>query len=82
MTNQHVYCFLICVSQQYCFHIYVYQIRITSEGCENLTLCPRAIEEVLDVMSGGAWPPNTDVLPEMKRRWATCKKGKMEFLDM
>ncbi len=57
-------------------------VRITSAGCENLTLCPRAIEEVLDVMSGGAWPPKNDILPEMKRKWATCKEGKMEFLDM
>mmetsp|Transcript_11876 Transcript_11876/g.18246 ORF Transcript_11876/g.18246 Transcript_11876/m.18246 type:complete len:581 (+) Transcript_11876:77-1819(+) len=57
-------------------------VRITSDGCENLTLCPRAIEEVLDVMSGGSWPPATDVLPEMKRKWATCKEGRMEFLDM
>jgi len=57
-------------------------VRITSDGCENLTLCPRAVEEVLDVMSGGPWPPANDVLPEMKRKWATCKEGKMEFLDI
>ena len=29
---------------------------ITADGCENLTLCPRAVEEVLDVMHGGDWP--------------------------
>ena len=29
---------------------------ITADGCENLTLCPRAVEEVLDVMQGGEWP--------------------------
>ena len=29
---------------------------VTSDGCENLTLCPRAVDEVLDVMKGGAWP--------------------------
>ena len=29
---------------------------ITEDGCENLTQCPRAVEEVLDVMSGGVWP--------------------------
>lgn len=31
-------------------------VRVTADGCENLTLCPRAVEEVLDVMKGGAWP--------------------------
>lgn len=31
-------------------------VSITTDGCENLTLCPRAIEEVLDVMRGGEWP--------------------------
>ena len=29
---------------------------ITDDGCENLTQCPRAVEEVLDVMGGGVWP--------------------------
>ena len=29
---------------------------ITADGCENLTQCPRAVEEVLDVMKGGSWP--------------------------
>lgn len=55
---------------------------ITPDGCENLSLCPRAVEEVLHVMNGGEWPPTKDVLPEMKRKWATCRNGKMEFLDI
>ena len=55
---------------------------ITSDGCENLTLCPRAVEEVIDVMNGGEWPPAADILPELKRKWATCREGKMEFLDI
>ena len=54
---------------------------VTADGCENLTLCPRAVEEVLDVMHGGVWPPNVDVLPELKRAWAVCRGGKMEMLD-
>jgi Xaa-Pro dipeptidase len=29
---------------------------ITADGCENLTQCPRTVEEVLDVMKGGVWP--------------------------
>ena len=31
-------------------------VRITAAGCENLTVCPRAVDEILDVMRGGAWP--------------------------
>ena len=31
-------------------------VRITAAGCENLTVCPRAVEEILDVMKGGSWP--------------------------
>ena len=57
-------------------------VRITADSCENLTNCPRAVDEVLDVMAGGPWPPTNDILPELKRKWATCKEGKMEFLDM
>ena len=31
-------------------------VRITADGCENLTVCPRAVDEVLDVMKGKPWP--------------------------
>jgi Xaa-Pro dipeptidase len=55
---------------------------ITAEGCENLSQCPRAPPEVLDVMAGKDWPPNVDVMPELKRVWATCKGGTMEALDL
>lgn len=55
---------------------------ITADGCENLTQCPRAPQEVMDVMNGGEWPPKIDVLPELKRRWAVCKNGAMEMLDV
>lgn len=55
---------------------------VTADGCENLTLCPRSPKEVLDVMKGGAWPPEKDVMPELKRAWATCKEGKMKTLDI
>ncbi|KAL7546506.1 hypothetical protein ACHAWF_009835 [Thalassiosira exigua] len=36
-------------------------VRVTADGCENLTLCPRAVEEVVDVMAGGAWPQGDGV---------------------
>ncbi|KAL9187096.1 hypothetical protein ACHAXT_010816 [Thalassiosira profunda] len=57
-------------------------VRVAADGCENLTLCPRAVEEVLGVMKGANWPPEKDVLPELKRAWAVCKAGKMEMLDI
>lgn len=31
-------------------------VLITADGCENLTVCPRAVDEILDVMKGGTWP--------------------------
>lgn len=55
---------------------------VTKDGCDNLTLCPRSVEEVSDVMAGGSWPPALDTVPELKRRWATRKGGKMEMLDI
>ena len=55
---------------------------VTADGCINLTLCPRAVQEVLDVMSGGQWPPKEDVLPGMQRNWVACRGGKIEKLDI
>ena len=55
---------------------------ITSDGCENLSQCPRAPQEVLDVMSGGEWPPKIDIMPELKRRWSTCTEGAMKIIDL
>ena len=50
---------------------------VTEDGCENLTICPRAVSEVLDVMSGKAWPPSKDVLPELRRNWVRNDSGKL-----
>ena len=50
---------------------------VTDEGCENITICPRAVSEVLDVMSGKPWPPEKDVLPELRRNWVKNDKGKI-----
>ena len=53
-------------------------VLVTSDGCENLTICPRAVSEVLDVMQGGAWPPEKDVMPQLKRNWIKRESdGKM-----
>mmetsp|Transcript_4301 Transcript_4301/g.4743 ORF Transcript_4301/g.4743 Transcript_4301/m.4743 type:complete len:562 (-) Transcript_4301:266-1951(-) len=52
-------------------------VLVTKNGCENLTICPRTITEVIDVMSGGVWPPEEDVMPELRRNWARRESGKM-----
>ena len=57
-------------------------VLVTKDGCENLTTCPRAVSEVLDVMRGAPWPPEKDVMPEMRRNWATRDKGKMIQLNV
>jgi Xaa-Pro dipeptidase len=44
---------------------------VTEHGFENLTTCPRTIEEVESVMAGGVWPPAVDKAPELKRNWTT-----------
>ena len=33
----------------------------------NFTLCPRTVQEVEHVMSGGNWPPKVDEAPELRR---------------
>ena len=55
-------------------------ILITEDGCENLTMCPRAISEVVGVMGGAAWPPEKDVMPELRRNWVKREDGKMKRL--
>jgi Xaa-Pro dipeptidase len=42
-------------------------VGITTEGVENYTNCPRTIQEVEHVMSGGKWPPRKDEAPELFR---------------
>mmetsp|Transcript_14332 Transcript_14332/g.16673 ORF Transcript_14332/g.16673 Transcript_14332/m.16673 type:complete len:106 (-) Transcript_14332:969-1286(-) len=42
-------------------------VAITKDGFENYTICPRTINEVEMVMSGGKWPPVTDVDPSLMR---------------
>jgi Xaa-Pro dipeptidase len=44
-------------------------IVVTETGVENLTVCPRTVEEVEAVIAGGAWPPTVDAAPELKRNW-------------
>ena len=56
---------------------------VTSDGCDNLTICPRAVSEVLDVMGGAPWPPEKDIMPEMKRSWMKREKdGKMVRFEL
>jgi len=42
-------------------------VAITEDGCENYTLCPRTVDEVESVMSGGKWPPMKDADESLKR---------------
>eukprot|EP00594_Rhizosolenia_setigera_P003419 CAMPEP_0178943842 /NCGR_PEP_ID=MMETSP0789-20121207/2813_1 /TAXON_ID=3005 /ORGANISM="Rhizosolenia setigera, Strain CCMP 1694" /LENGTH=492 /DNA_ID=CAMNT_0020623485 /DNA_START=84 /DNA_END=1562 /DNA_ORIENTATION=+ len=44
-------------------------VLVTKDGCQNLTCCPRTIEEVKDVLNGKKWPPLKDGTPELKRKF-------------
>ena len=55
---------------------------LRKDGCENLTICPRAVGEVLDVMKGGSWPPEHDCMPELRRAWMRRESGKMVQVDL
>jgi Xaa-Pro dipeptidase len=44
-------------------------IIITSLGVDNMTLCPRTVKEIEDVLAGGVWPPILDEAPELRRKW-------------
>ena len=57
-------------------------VLVTEDGCENLTVAPRAVEEVLDVMGGRQWPPERDVMPELKRNWISREAGRMVPIDV
>jgi len=55
---------------------------VTEDGCENLTMCPRAVVEVEGVMAGGVWPPMRDVMPELRRNWVEREGGRMVRLEI
>ena len=44
-------------------------VLITAHGVENLTICPRTINEIEGVLRGGTWPPVADDAPELCRAW-------------
>ena len=51
-------------------------VLVTHDGCENLTLCPRTIEEVEGVVGGSMqWPPEVDSAPWLRRRWCKLAPG-------
>ena len=52
-------------------------VLVTENGPENLTVCPRTVEEVESVCAGGSWPPMKDDSPELKRCWVQMKEGGM-----
>lgn len=57
-------------------------IVITQDGVENLTTCPRLVEEVESVMAGGVWPPAKDNAPELRRRWGKVSGDKTKMEDV
>eukprot|EP01040_Poterioochromonas_malhamensis_P010221 gene10220-11118_t len=44
-------------------------VLVTKNGPECLSTCPRTVEEIESVMSGGPWPPVQDKAPELYRKW-------------
>ena len=44
-------------------------VLVRADGVENLSLCPRTIEEIRSVKHGGQWPPVSDACPELRRAW-------------
>ena len=61
-------------------------VLVTEDGVENLTLCPRTIDEIEDVLAGGPWPPASDAAPELCRSWcapnAVVRGGGMQPLRL
>ena len=57
---------------------------VTADGIENYTTCPRLIEEIESVMSGGSWPPSVDNAPYLFRQWCHLSSDgtKMENLHI
>ncbi len=50
-------------------------VAVTATGVENLTNCPRTVEEVEAVRQGGKWPPLVDAAPELRRSWTVLEKS-------
>ena len=47
-------------------------VLVREDGPENLSVCPRTVREVESVLAGGAWPPEYDDAPELRRAW--CRR--------
>ena len=46
---------------------------VRADGVENLSLCPRTVEEIRSVKNGGSWPPASDACPALRRAWCAPK---------
>mmetsp|Transcript_22458 Transcript_22458/g.22648 ORF Transcript_22458/g.22648 Transcript_22458/m.22648 type:complete len:361 (-) Transcript_22458:173-1255(-) len=55
---------------------------VTATGASNITLCPRTVLEVEEVMSGGSWPPVRDMAPELKRRWSVLSDDRCAMKEV
>eukprot|EP01041_Mallomonas_annulata_P004171 gene4171-8290_t len=56
-------------------------VLVTATGVDNLTTCPRTVEEVEWVMAGGTWPPVVDTAPYLQRRWCTLSPDRSKMIS-
>ena len=47
-------------------------VLVRADGVENLSLCPRTVEEIRSVQRGGPWPPVADACPALRRAWCAA----------
>lgn len=57
-------------------------VLVSAQGPVNLTTCPRTVEEVESVLSGGKWPPSFDQAPELCRQWGKLSADCSSMVDI
>lgn len=61
-------------------------VLIHADRVENLSLCPRTVEEIRSVKNGESWPPAQDACPGLRRAWCepnpTVPGGPMKRLRL
>lgn len=54
----------------------------TGQCPDNLTTCPRTVQEIEYVIAGGDWPPQIDSAPELCRRWTQLAPNGLGMIDI
>ena len=54
---------------------------VRADGVENLSLCPRTVEEIRSVKNGGSWPPASVEAPTRVRRVRSFHQGPFIFQE-